>query len=263
MGCEGYRVSGRRRVPGYGGEVTFPTASPAPRRQRLAFVVGVVGEILITLGVVVLLFLGYQIWWTDVVSNRLAGQLAGQLTTEWSDGRGGAPGFGPNGLPAELTVAPTDNTAFGLVYIPKLRSKVWGLPLVQGDTLTQLAEGMAHYPGTAMPGQVGNFAMAGHRMTHGARLSNVDHLVAGDYVVVRTKDWWYVYVLDRHTIVSPYDWWVVDPVPGKPGAKPTQAIMTMTTCNPRWQAIERWVWWGHLKNKLPARGGLQPAELAG
>jgi sortase A len=231
------------------------------RRYRSALVLGVVGEILVTLGIVVLMFIGYQIWWTNVVSNRVATGIANRLITDWADGRGGAGSLGPNGLPAELIKAPAVDVAFGLVYIPKLRDKVWGLPVVEGDSMTQLAEGMAHYPDTAMPGQVGNFALAGHRMTHGARLSNVDHLVAGDYVIIRTKDWWYTYVLDRHTVVTPYDWWVVEPVPGRPGAVPTQAMLTMTTCNPRWQAIQRWVWWGHLKNKLPTKGGLRPAEL--
>jgi len=236
-------------------------AENTSHRSRVWATLGVTGEVLITLGVVVLLFLGYQIWWTDVVSNREASRLAHALNQEWATGNGGAPGVGMFGQPPELTKAPAVSEAFGFVYIPKLRDKVWGLPLVEGDTLTQLALGMAHYPGTAMPGQVGNFAMAGHRMTHGARLSNVDLMVPGDVVIIRTKDWWYVYSLDRHQVVSPYDWWVVQPVPGHPTQVPTQRLLTMTTCNPRWQAIERWVWWGHLIQRMPVKGGQRPAQL--
>lgn len=252
-------AAGAGAGPGYRLPVSGQTAPRGSARLSNALMVS--GELLVTMGLVVLLFLAYQLWWTNVRSDQLASSISNQLIKEWADGRGGAPGTGPNGLPAELTKQPPLGTAFGLVYIPKLRNKVWGRPLVEGDTLTQLAEGMAHYPGTAMPGQIGNFAMAGHRMTHGARLENVDKLQPGDYVIIETKDWWYVYVLDRHDVVTPYDWWVVEPVPGQPTAKPTQALMTMTTCNPKWQAIERWVWWGHLKNKLPNRGGLRPAEL--
>ena len=78
----------------------------APKRRRAGAILGVTGEVLITLGVVVLLFLGYQIWWTDVVSNRDASRLAQSLNQEWATGIGGAPGIGMNGQPPELTKAP-------------------------------------------------------------------------------------------------------------------------------------------------------------
>ena len=117
-----------------------------------------------------------------------------------------------------------------------------------------LAEGIGHYPGTAMPGQVGNFATAAHRATHGEPLRYVDQLQVGDNVYVQTQGYWYTYKLVRTQIVSPADTWSISPQPfDVPLA--SNRLLTLTTCNPRWASYERWIWWGTLSSKQPRTQG--------
>ena len=170
----------------------------------------------------------------------------------------------PDDGPREATPAaeqPEVGTPFGLVYIPRLRDKVWGLPLVQGVGPDELAQGIGHYVGTAMPGEIGNFATAGHRATHGEPLRDIDQLEKGDQVIVETSTDWFTYELGESTIVSPSDVWVIDPVPGKPDATPSEAIITLTSCNPRWASTERFIWWGNLVDITSKASGKSPAAL--
>ena len=81
------------------------------------------------------------------------------------------------------------------MYIPRF-GDAWERNLVQGTDLAELnLHGLGHYVDSQMPGQVGNFAIAGHRNGYGQPLGDVDKLQPGDAVVVRTKDYWYVYTL--------------------------------------------------------------------
>jgi sortase A len=136
------------------------------------------------------------------------------------------------------------------------------MPVVSGVGEVQLAQGIGHYPSTALPGQVGNFAVAGHRATNGEPLRDIDRLQVGDEVIVETRDTWYVYTLERDEIVLPTDTWVIEPVPGQPGAEPTQELITLTTCNPRWASTERWIWWGSLTETIPKEDGELPEAIA-
>jgi len=112
-----------------------------------------------------------------------------------------------------------------------------------------------------MPGEIGNFATAGHRATHGEPLRDIDQIQKGDLVIVETESDWFTYELDTTKIVTPSDVWVIDPVPGKPDAQPTEALITLTTCNPRWASTTRWIWWGTLTETLPKSSGERPAAL--
>jgi sortase A len=114
-----------------------------------------------------------------------------------------------------------------------------------------------------VPGELGNFATAGHRATHGEPLRNIDQLEKGDMVVVETATDWFTYQLDEATIVSPSDVWVIDPVPGEPDATPTEALITLTSCNPRWASTERYIWWGRLVDTTAKSSGERPAALKG
>ncbi len=230
------------------------------------------GDILITLGVVVALLLVYQLWWTNVQAANAAEATRSELVSSWAPAVVADPEPSPSAASESATattetVAPQPVTApavgkpFGLMYIPRLRDSVWGSPVVEGVGLDELAKGIGHYPGTAMPGQIGNFATAGHRATHGELFKDFDRLRKGDRVVVETKNGWYVYELDTDRIIAPTDTWVIDPVPGEPDAEPTEALITLTTCNPRWASTERWAWWGYLVEERTREQG-PPAELA-
>lgn len=227
------------------------------------------GDILITLGVVVALLLVYQLWWTNVQAANAAESTRADLLASWSPAVVANPQPTPSASPETTspdTVAPQPVTApatgrpFALMYIPRLRDSVWGSPVVEGVGLDELAKGVGHYPGTAMPGQIGNFATAAHRATHGELFRDFDRLKKGDRVVVETKNGWYVYQLDVDKIIAPTDTWVIEPVPGQPDAAPTEALITLTTCNPRWASTERWAWWGYLVEQRSRDQG-PPTEL--
>lgn len=239
------------------------STSGRPRGRRGRRILGNVGELLFTLGLVLMLFVGYQLVWSNVSAARAADQAAAQVQQQWSSQGTTSP---PDEGPREATPAaqqPEVGTPFGLMYIPRLRDKVWGLPLVQGVGPDELARGIGHYVGTAMPGEIGNFATAGHRATHGEPLRDIDQLQEGDRVVVETATEWFTYELDRSQIVSPFDVWVIDPVPGEPDAEPTEAIVTLTSCNPRWASTERFIWWGNLVETIAKSSGERPAAVEG
>lgn len=230
--------------------------------------VGYAGELLLTLGVVLVLFVVYQLWWTNVAAARAAATASAHIRQQWS---AATPTATPSpsttvapeapGVPDPEVEQPEVGATIGLMYIPRLRSHVWGMPLVQGVAAAELAQGIGHYPGTAMPGEIGNFATAGHRATNGEPLRDIDQLRAGDVVIVETEHGWYTYQLDEYQIVNPEDVWVIDPVPGQPpGTTPTEALITLTTCHPRWGSTERFIRWGHLVSTTPRSDG-PPAAL--
>ena len=109
--------------------------------------------------------------------------------------------------------------------------------------------------------------MAGHRATNGEPFAYLDKVRKGDLVVAETRTEWFTYVIDRTKIVSPTSTWVLDPVPGKPTAKPVQALLTLTTCNPRWASYQRLIVFGHLEETRAKADGpptvlLRPARSA-
>ena len=239
-----------------------------------------IGELFVTLGVLLLLFLIYQLWWSSVTADRAAQGVRDELVQQWdrelaqqprpsslpssslpttgpssSDSPTPAATSSPSPQPADAIVNATiEGKAFALMYIPRLRSQVWGTPIVKGIGDASLARGIGYYPDSAAPGANGNFAVAGHRTTHGEPFRSIDLLRAGDQVIVRTRDSWFTYKLSRDQLVRPRDTWVVDPVPRGFREGP---ILTMITCHPRWASTYRWIWWGTLVDSAPAN---QPPE---
>ena len=211
-----------------------------------------IGEVCITVGVVFLLFAVYELWWTNQVAVQAteAARLEAQAVVHsknppsWDGGQ------------------PPLHTPFALLYIPRLRDHVWGLPIIQGVTRDDLARGVGHYPRTALPGQVGNFAIAGHRATHGEPFANFDQLRDQDKVYISTQAGWYVYELRRDMIFSPTETWAIDPQPFPANPLPSQQLITLTTCNPRWASTSRWAFWGVLVASQPRASG-PPPGIAG
>lgn len=212
------------------------------------------GELLITAGLVLLLFCAYQLFWTNVEAHREQSQVSRDITNDWRKE--------PRGPSTPAAVAPlADGQGFAFMHIPRL-GRSFSVPIVEGVSLADLARGVGHYPQTVGPGAVGNFAVAGHRATHGEPFRNLNRVRPGDVVVVETKDTWFTYVVDRTRIVAPTDVWVIDPVPGRPKATPTQKLITLTTCNPRWASTQRLIIWGHLQTARPRTDGPPPVLTA-
>jgi sortase A len=221
--------------------------------KAVRWVVTILGEVMITLGVLLLLFVAWQLWWTDVTANR---EQAGTVQTLER-------GFGPGGkaVPlATLTKVPFGE-AFAIVRIPRLGAD-YARPVLEGSDRDTLIKGIGHYVGTAMPGQVGNFAVSGHRTTYGRPFHNIDLLRRGDRIVVETKASYIVYSVDRHVIVTPDKAEVIAPVPQRPGVAATQAWMTLTSCEPKFSAKYRYVVFAKLARTIPRAGGLPASIMA-
>ncbi len=200
--------------------------------MRGARVLSVLGEVLITLGVLVLLFIAWELWWTDVTANRAQTVTVHRLVQDFTD------------HPSAGTVHPDDagpgDGAFAIVRIPRFGSD-YARPVYEGTDHDTLAKGLGQYTGTAQPGTIGNFSLAGHRTTYGRPLNEVQRLRDGDRIIVETAADFYVYAVASHEIVAPTDIDVIAPVPDRPGAAPSNAYLTLTTCHPEYSARERYV----------------------
>lgn len=215
------------------------------------------GELLVTAGLLLLLFCVYQLVWTNVEAHRQQARVTDSIREQWQQE------LRPSGEPAGTPVRVRrfrEGEGFAFLHVPALGRR-YSVPVVQGVSLPDLARGVGHYPKTALPGRVGNFAVAGHRATNGEPFAHLDKVGAGDVVVVETRDTWFTYVVDRTRIVLPTDTWVIDPVPGRTGVKPTRRLLTLTTCNPRWASTQRLIVFGHLAGQQPRTQG-RPAVLA-
>jgi len=222
-----------------------------PKGHRTRTVIRGVGEVFITVGALLLLMVAYQLWWTNVESAQAIAQERQDIEQSWNEPDKPINTPSPTTPPKKVTdkplAEPPYGTGFALLYIPRLADHVWGLPVTEGTGKDILAHGAGHYEDTAMPGGVGNFAIAAHRSSHSEPFANFPDLQAGDKVYVRTKNVWYVYTLTHDDPnLTPTDVWVIEPVPGFPDSTPKKKLLTMTTCTPRYGSTGRWAWWGEL-----------------
>jgi sortase A len=186
-------------------------------------------QLTLTAGVVVLLFVVYQAYITDFFSAREQEQVADDLRDEWA---------GPS-VPGRD--APDFGEGFAFLHIPEF-GEHWSRAVVEGADLDELQSAPGHYAGTAMPGEIGNFAVAGHRNGNGSAFNNLDELGPGDSVIVETRDMWFTYVVTSNEIVAPSESAVILPVPGgSPSDEPTQAYLTLTTCDPEFTNENRMI----------------------
>jgi len=213
----------------------------------------VLGELLITAGVMLLVFIGWQLWWTDVTADREQAATVQSLERQF--------GHPPRGVKAPTLTKVAFGQAFAVIRIPRFGAD-YARPVLQGTTYPVLQRGLGHYLGTALPGSVGNFAVAGHRTTYGKPLNRIATLRKGDVVVVETRASYFVYVVTGHLIVAPTQTDVVDAVPGRPAQAATTASLTMTSCHPEFSARQRYVVFGALRRTIPRADGLPASYLA-
>ncbi|PBC83625.1 MULTISPECIES: class E sortase [unclassified Streptomyces] len=213
------------------------------------------GEVFITLGVLMLLFVTYQLWWTNVRAEEEAGGAATNLQHEWDKGGGEKKNL-------------ADGERFGIMYIPKLDVKA---PIAEGiDKHRVLDHGMVgHYDKssgikTAMPwDKKGNFAVAAHRNTHGEPFRYVNKLTKGDKIIVETKSSYYTYEMESILPqTSPSNTSVIGPVPPGSGFTGPGRYITLTTCTPEFTSTYRMIVWGKMVDERPRSKG-KPDALAG
>lgn len=212
-------------------------------------ILGGFGEILITLGLVLLLFVAWELWWTNIDANKAQAEVTNELVQEFNSGKSTDPG--------DLIEGDT----FGIMYIPRF-GKDNAHPVTHGVTPEVLDRvGIGHYPDTQMPGEIGNFAVAAHRQTHGQVFWDIDKLVDGDKLYVQTSEGFFTYTYKRTIIVDPSRSDVLLPVPMKPGKEATVATLTLTSCHPLFSTRERIIAFAELESATPADAE-PPAEIA-
>lgn len=257
--------------PGTGGP---GGSSPGPAREPLRIGDAVrmalrgLGQLLITAGVVVLLFVVYEVYVTNWFAHQQQVKVHEALEQQWAEGELALP---------QGTLAAASGHGLANLYIPRFgKDYVWTIvqghdPIVDSD----LEKGPAHYTQSQLPGQKGDFAIAGHRVGKGEPFLNLDKLHAGDPVIVETGTRWYVYCVigagpehdscdpraagaslantyadptgakvPGREVVDPSDGAVVLPVPGDrdvPAARAVTRYLTMTTCTPKFTAAQRMI----------------------
>ncbi|WP_435829914.1 class E sortase [Micromonospora costi] len=231
-------------------ELTRPSLA-----SRIRAGLRVSGEVLITFGLVVLLFAGYEVWGKSAIVDAHQNDLSQQLAQAWGPTGDPTVSASTSASPSAKPSPPVHGKPIAGLYIPKL-DKNW--VVVEGVTQADIRYAPGHYPKSAMPGEVGNFAVAGHR--NRATFWRLDELDNGDAIVVEGKTEWYVYKVSQTRIVKPTQVEVVAPVPGKPGEKATQRMLTLTTCNPKFDNYQRLIIHAELDRTQPKSEG-RPAEL--
>jgi LPXTG-site transpeptidase (sortase) family protein len=223
-------------------EQTDTPASP-PDRPRgtgpVATAVSFFGELLITAGLILGLFVVYSLWWTNVVADRTADKQGDKVRNNWSKDKDTGPG------------ALDTKDGIGFLHVPAMKN---GEVLVEKGTETSvLNDGVAGYytdpVKAALPttGKTGNFTLAAHRDGHGAKFHNIDKLRKGDPIVFETKDDWYVYkVYDILPETSKYNVKTLAQIPEESGKKKAGHYITLTTCTPVYTSRYRYVVWGEL-----------------
>jgi len=231
---------------------------PRKRRSRGRTISLVVGTALIVGGLSVLGYVAWQYWGTDWIAKGKQADLREEILAQWEYPTV-ADVLGPASASNQL------GSSDALVRIPKFGSD-YEVPLIEGVRDSDLIKGIGHFPGTG-PGQVGNFAVAAHRVTNGEPFRKLPELRPGDEVIVETADATYTYRLDTdpNDLEVPFtDNWVIanPPVPpegesGPPGmptfedGPPTEAIITLTTCSELFHTDNRLIAFGHLTSTVP------------
>lgn len=243
-----------------------PSRGERRRERKRLSLVGVLGEVLITGGVLVLLFLGWQLWLNDIIFGASQQSAAEELSEQWEEE---APtpedaAVQPSASDPIVMEAPETNASFANLIVPRLGVD-YKRPVAEGvgnSVLNDASLGTGHYPSSAMPGGIGNFALSAHRTAYGGSFHNVHQLVVGDTIYVETKDGWYKYIFRSLEYVQPTGVGVILPVPQQPGVEPTERIITLTTCNPFLSSAERIIAYGVYDSWYPREGGA-PAEISG
>ncbi|XVV03873.1 class E sortase [Actinosynnema sp. CA-248983] len=265
---------------------------PPPPDSAARKTVRTVGELLITLGLVILLFVVYEVYITDLISAGKQDDATSALDDKW--GANTVQGADPQ---RQAQYDLVEGEAFAKMYIPAFGPD-YKFSIIEGTSDKHLEIGPGHYVNTALPGAPGNFAVAGHRVGKGAPFNDLDLLRACDAIIVETKTEWFVYRMlpkasevagwaqsDRvkdpkcgkvsplgapydktvgQEIVLPTQGEVIDPVPHFEGEVPQAqqvALLTLTTCHPRFSDKQRLIVHAVLTQGYPKAEGFVPEEF--
>lgn len=234
-------------------------------RSRATFT-SVLGELLLTAGVVVLLFVAWQMWIGDIIISAQKNEEGAAVSQEWAEAP--APELPPvvesddgtTRYEPVIPAAPADTEHLGQMIIPRFGTE-YNVGIYGGTTRARTLDklGIGVYTDSKMPGEVGNFAMAGHRTTWGKPFNQLDKLHVGDAIVVETADGWFTYRFRTLEYVKPTQTDVLLDVPQMPGAVTGERYITLTACSPLYSLAERIVAYGVYEGFQPRAEGPPPA----
>ncbi|RKT31606.1 sortase A [Microbacterium sp. AG1240] len=246
-------------------------ATPPPKRRRRVSVIGVIGELLMTAGVIIFLYVAWQMWIGDVITGAQANAASQELSQNWAQEYDPAPPIAdpsvpePEAVTAEPPVLPqpADAETFAVMYIPRFGAD-YSREVAGGTTRPRTldTDRIGHYTDAAMPGQVGNFAVAAHRTTYGAPFNRLAELHVGDAIVIETQAGWYTYRFRTLQYVKPTEVDVLLDVPQAPDVPAGERYITLTSCSPMFSLAERIVGYGLFESFSPRTAdGALPASL--
>ncbi len=224
-------------------------------------VLGAVGRVLVTVGLLLLLFVAYQLWGTGIYQARAQDDLAQQFGQSLARTPGATSTTSP-AAPTTTSATATAPTTLGPITVPPDGDVIAriGIPkigvdqyVVEGVNVDDLRKGPGHYPTTQLPGHEGNSAIAGHRTTYGAPFGDLDQLRPGDRIVVVTVQGRFKYKVTEQRVVDPSEISVLDPSPDPARPGHDLATLTLTTCHPKYSASQRLI--------IRAQLDLTPDEL--
>lgn len=231
------------------------------RRGFFSALIGLLGELMITLGLLLGLFVVWQLWWTDVEAHSFqTGVLA-----EWQD----TPDYveAPEEPGEQRTDEPpvaeavAEGEVMASLHVPRLGSD-YNVSIAHGVGMDSVLNRgyIGQYPDTQRPGAVGNFATAAHRQSYGAPYRRIEEIQHGDELIVETADAYIVYTVTGDEIVHPSQVEVIAPVPNRVGEVPEDRLFTLTTCHPLFSAAQRWITYSEFEYWVDKNDG-QPEAL--
>ncbi|WP_408055446.1 class E sortase [Streptomyces radicis] len=237
-----------------------PRPAPSRGRRRLAATVSVFGELLITAGLVLGLFVVYSLWWTNVVANQEAKRDSDAVREQWAASDDDATGGDDAAVPPEYD--PEDG--IGFLHVPTMSGDE--ILVKKGIDLDILNGGVAGYYDepveSALPwDDEGNFSLAAHRDGHGAKFHDIQRIEEGDPIVFETENTWYIY--RAYAILpetSKFNTEVLDPIPEESGATEAGRYITLTTCTPLYTSRHRYIVWGELERTEHVNAERTPPE---
>ena len=249
--------------------------APAPTRRTRraagrsrATVTSVVGEVLLTAGVIVLLFVAWQMRIGDISIGAQKNAEGTQTIREWAREPAPAPPplvqqpDGTTTYEPPILPHPADAEKFAIMRIPRFGAD-YAKDIAGGTTRARTLDriGIGLYTQSKMPGEIGNLSLAGHRTTWGKPFNQLDKLKLNDAIVVETPVGWYTYRFRTLEYVKPTQVDVLDDVPQMPAQQTGERYITLTACSPLYSLAERIVAYGVFEGFQPRAEG-PPASLA-
>lgn len=241
------------------------------RRSRLARLTGVAGEVMLTVGALMALFLAWHLVWNDTIQGAKQNESAMNQAQQWKKP---TPLESPEVIeptpvmpsdePPPVTAAPAAGESFALLYVPRfgndyVRSIAEGVDLE--TVLNSRTVGVGRYPESNQLGDIGNFALAAHRNSFGAAFGEIGELRIGDHIFVEVPEGWHSYKFRNLEYVWATEIDVLNPFPRMNVDPSGSRIITLTSCHPKFSEAERVIAYGVYEGWYPRAGG-PPTEIA-